>query len=272
MKNKIKSFAAFVLLSLLLTAQSYALEASDDASAYGSSWSNGSNFGTGFGAWDLSDNNNDDTTIYAGSFIGDSTAGAGDINTGANQSFGLYANPSTAYMNATRSFSSSLVANDRFTAKLALNNNNGNKGLVLRSGTDEVVGFNVGNTTEINTDFTNNATTAVTYDYGGDDAMIDVVIQVINATSLSYEISRTSSQGSQGVLFTGTVSGITAAIDNVKFYISGTDNGDQNNLYFNSLSVTNVPEPAHSVLALAAVTLLVVSIRRRRKITACSSR
>lgn len=256
-----------VFASLFLSAalNGFALSATDDASAYGSSWSNGSNFGSGFGAWDLSDNNNDGSTIFAGAFIGDSTAGAGNINTGTNQSFGLYANPGTAYMNATRSFSSSLVANDRFTAKLALNYNNGNKGLVLRSGTDEVVGFNVGNTTEMNTDFTNNATTAVTYDYGGDDAMIDVVIQVINSTSLSYQISRTSGSGTQGILYSGTVTGITAAIDNVKFYVSGTDNGDpQNNLYFNSLEVVNVPEPAQSVLALAILSLLAVGIRRRR--------
>lgn len=260
-------YSALLAAFLLPCIQSFALNASDEASAYGSSWSNGSNFGYGFGAWDLSDNNNDGSAIFAGSFIGDSTAGAGDINTGTNQSFGLYANPGTAYMNAIRGFSSILVANDRFTAQLALNYNNGNKGLVLRSGTEEVVGFNVGNTTEINTDFTNNATTAVTYDYGGDDAMIDVVVQIINANSLSYEISRISSQGSQGVLFSGTVSGITGAIDNVKFYVSDTDAGGaaQNNLYFNSLSVTNVPEPAHSVLAVAVVVLMLVGIVRRGK-------
>lgn len=259
-------YYAFLLFMLLPVIEGYALEASDDASAYGSSWSNGSNFGTGFGAWDLSDNNNNGSTIYAGSIIEDSTAGAGDINTGTNQSFGLYANPGTAYMNATRSFSSSLATNDRFTAKLAFNFDNGNKGFVLRSGTDEVVGFNLGNTTEINTDFTDSSTTA-NYDYGGDDAVIDVLIDVINATSLSYQISRTSSQGIQGVLFSGTVSGITAAIDNVKFYISDTNGngGAKDNLYFNSLNVTNVPEPAQSVLALAAVALIFVGIVRRRR-------
>lgn len=259
-------YYAFLLFMLLPVIEGYALEASDDASAYGSSWSNGSNFGSGFGAWDLSNSNNDGSTIFAGAFIGDSTAGAGDINTGTNQSFGLYANPGAAYIDATRSFASNLAANDRFSAQLALNYANGNKGVLLRSGTTDVIGFNVGNNTAaMNTVFTDNAT-AANYDYGGDDAVIDVVIQVINSTSLSYQISRTSGSGTQGILYSGTVTGITAAIDNVKFYVSGTDNGDpQNNLYFNSLNVTNVPEPAQSVLALAAVALIFVGIVRRRR-------
>ena len=254
------------MFALLSVVHSYGLSASDDASAYGSTWSDGSNFGTGFSAWNLSNNNNDGTTIYAGAIIGDSTAGAGNINTGTNQSFGLYANPAGAYIDATRGFASSLVANDRFTVKLGVNFTDGNKGIVLRSGTTQVVGFNVGTTTEIITDaaFTDNSTVA-NYDYGGNDAVIDVVIQVINAGSLSYQISRTSSQGTQGTLFSGTITGITAAIDNVKFYNSDTNGGDQNNLYFNSLNVTNVPEPAHSVLALAIVTLIAAGISRRRK-------
>lgn len=155
-------------------------------------------------------------------------------------------------------------ANDRFSAQLALNFANGNKGVLLRSGTTDVIGFNVGNeTAAINTVFTDNAT-AANYDYGGNDALIDVVIQVINSTSLSYQISRTSGSGRQGILYSGTVTGITSAIDNVKFYVSGTDNGGaQNNLYFNSLEVVNVPEPAQSVLVLAIMSLLAVGIRRR---------
>jgi hypothetical protein len=257
-----RTFAS-VFLALFSVVHSYGLSASDDAAAYGSTWSDGSNFGSGFNAWDLSSNNHDGSTNYAGAFIGDSTAGAGNINTGTNQSFGLYANPGTAYIDATRSFASSFSANDRFTLKLGVNFTDGNKGFVLRSGTDEVVGFNVGATTEIITDFTDTATVA-NYDYGGNDAVIDVVIQVINAGSLSYQISRTSSQGIQGMLFSGTVSNITSAINNLKFYNSGTTGGDQNNLYFNSLNVTNVPEPAYSVLALASAALLLVWIVRRR--------
>lgn len=259
--NKIIVSVFFVIFT---APQVHALSASDDASAYGSGWSNGSNFGSGFGAWDLSNNNNNGSTIFAGAFIGDSTAGAGNINTGTNQSFALYANPGTAYIDATRNFASGLGANDRFSAQLALNFANGNKGVLLRSGTTDVIGFNVGNeTAAINTVFTDNAT-AANYDYGGNDALIDVVIQVINSTSLSYQISRTSGSGRQGILYSGTVTGITSAIDNVKFYVSGTDNGGaQNNLYFNSLEVVNVPEPAQSVLVLAIMSLLAVGIRRR---------
>ena len=259
-----KNLAALVLLSLFLTAQSYALVAIDDASAYGSSWSDGDTYGSGFGAWDLTSTNNDGSTNFAGAFIGDSTAGAGDINTGTNQSFGLYANPGSAYIDATRGFASNLAANDRFTFKLALNYANGNKGFELRSGGTQVLGFNVGSETAvINTTYTDTAVVA-NYDYGGNDAIIDVVIDIINASSLSYQISRSSSAGLQGDLFTGTVTGIAATIDNFKFYINGTDNGeDQNNLYINSLEVTNVPEPAHSVLIFAIIALFLGIYRRR---------
>jgi hypothetical protein len=249
--------------SSLLAANIFALTANDDASAYGSGWATGSNFGSGLTAWTLGENN-DSTSLFAGSFIGDSSAGAADINTGTSQSFGLYANPNTAFSTATRGFASNLASNDRFTVDLALNFDNGSKGFNLRNGTTNVIGFDVGGGARINTDFTDNVT-AATYDYGG-NAMLKAVIQVIDATSLSYEISRTSGEGTQGVLYSGTVTGITDGIDNVEFYVSNTDNGDaENNLYFNSLAVTNVPEPAHASLLIAVVGLSVVCLIRRRK-------
>ena len=84
--------------------------ASDDASNYNDAvgspnpWVTGSNGGSGFGAWDLSNNNNDSNTHFAGYFLGDSTAGTGDINTGG-QSFAIYANPNGAFATAVRTHS-----------------------------------------------------------------------------------------------------------------------------------------------------------------------
>ncbi len=231
----------------------FALTASDDASNYGGGWTSGTNFGSGFTDWFLTSDDNAGAG-FAGSFVDDSTDGAGDINTGTNQSFGLFANSDAgATSSAIRSFSSALSINDQFEVDLALNFDNGNKGFNLRNGGTQVFGFNVGGGAQINTAFTNNATTAI-YDYG-DDAMLHAVIKVIGADTIEYEISRISNLGTQGVLFAGSITGITNPIDNVEFYITGTDDGDPaNNFYFNSLIVSEVPELSSTSLLLGIAT------------------
>ena len=86
-----------------------------------------------------------------------------------------------------------------------------------------------------------------------------------SSTEMSYLISRTSSQGAQGTLFAGTVTGISVAPANLKFYNSSTENGNaQNNLYFNSVEV--VPEPQSlALLACGGASLLVLGYGRSRK-------
>lgn len=252
------------LLALLLTASahsSFALTASDNATNYGGGWTDGSNSGTGFAAWSLTNNDNS-TTQFAGNFIGDSTSGAGNINT-SGQSFGLYANPAgAAFSTAIRSFSSSLSTNDQFSFDFAVNFDNGNKGFNLRTAGDSIFNFNLGSgATVVSANATINPNVS-TYDYGGGDAMLQAVFTVISPSSLTYEISRASSQGAQGVLFNGTVTGITGSIDNFEFYISSTESGDANNFYFNNLSVSEVPEPSAYTLLFGAIAMFWV-VRRR---------
>lgn len=250
-----------LLLSVTVVSRAVALFSSDLASDYGSSWNTGDNNGSGFNAWDLENRNNDGAIVFAGGFIGDSTFGAADINTGTNQSFGLFANPVGAYITAVRGFSSNLSVNDQFNVKLALNFDNGNKGINLRSGVSNVFGFNVGNGANINSQFTNNATVAQ-YDYGG-KALLNATVQITSSSSLSYEISRISDIGTQGVLYSGTITDINVSIDNVEFYISDTDDGSaENNLYFNSMQVTEVPEPANISLIILS-SLIVLTLLRR---------
>ncbi len=251
-----------LLLSVTVVSRAVALFSSDLASDYGSSWNTGDNNGSGFNAWDLENRNNDGAIVFAGGFIGDSTFGAADINTGTNQSFGLFANPVGAYITAVRGFSSNLSVNDQFSVKLALNFDNGNKGFNLRSGVSNVFGFNVGNGANINSQFINNATVAQ-YDYGG-NALLNATVQITSSSSLSYQISRTSDIGTQGVLYSGTITDINVSIDNVEFYISDTDDGSaENNLYFNSMQVTEVPEPANTSFMILSSLIVLILLRRR---------
>ncbi len=249
------------LVIALATAVTPLQAASDVASNYGGSWTDGSNGGTGFLSWTLSNNNNG-VTLFAGNFLGDSTAGAGNINTGG-VSFGLYANPAFAYVNADRAFALALTTGNTFTFQLGLNFDNGNKGFNLFAGTQgQVFNFNVNGGASVSA--ASGATlvpgSGAGYNYGGSDAVINVTVGVTSSTQLSYDISRTSSLGFQGTLFSGSVTGLTDAFSGFGFYVSGTDAGGaaQNNLYVNSLSV--VPEP--STFALMGLGLAALSIRR----------
>ena len=257
-------FSSFVAAALAVGSNAYALLASDNAGNYGGVWNNGDNGGTGFLAWSISGNANPPTT-YAGTFIGDSTAGVGNINT-SGVSFSLYANPGAAYINADRGFASGLASGDVFSLQLALNYDNGNKGLNLFAGSQgEIFNFNVGGGASVSSA---NATltpgSGAGYDYGG-NAVLNLNFTMTSASQFSYLISRVSSQGFQGTLFSGTVSGLTEAPSGFRLYNSGTDNSDpQNNLYANNLSV--VPEPStYALLALSAMGMAGYVVRRRRR-------
>lgn len=244
---------ALTLLALSATALPAAIEGTDNAAdpAYSSGWNNGTNGGTlgTFLPWDLTNNNNNGTDTFAGYFIGDSTAGSGDINTNG-VSFGIYANPGNAFANATRDFATPLTQGQIFTLDLAVDFRNGNKGFSLEVGNSQVFNLNI----------------------GGDDYQVNGVSLGANfdpAAIFHLSFNQTSlTDGTYSVLFdgntyTGTYSGIATGFN---FYNSGTEDGSTaNNLYFNNLAV--VPEPS-SMTLLAGPALLGAWFFFRRRRTA----
>jgi len=187
--------------------------ASDDAANY-STWTNGDNQGAGFGNWDLTDNNNDGSTNFAGYFLGDSTAGSGDINT-SGQSFGIFANPSSAYANAIRGFANPLVEGEVFEIQLAVNFRNGNKGLSINDDTlGELFNFNVGGDDyQVNTN-------SLSLDYAS-DSIFSFRFEQKTGTTVGVRIERDSTSFGNEVAFDQDLD-FGAAMDNFKLYNTGT--------------------------------------------------
>lgn len=243
-----------IISSLSVSSLVNAQVANDDASNYTApSWANGSNQGTGFNAWDLSDNNNDGTTVFASYFIGDSTAGTGDLNT-SGQSFGMYANPGSAYATAIRGFSSPLNVGEVFSIDLGVNYRNGNKGLDINdSGLGSLFNFNVGSD-----DYqVNGNTLGLTYQA---DSIFTLSFEQKAGTNVGVKVQRQSNAFGTEIPFSQDID-LGAPMDNFKLYVSGTDGGgSENNLYANNLSI--IPEPNIAALFLSGLGLLYL-IRRK---------
>jgi hypothetical protein len=267
--SSIAAAAAIGFAMLACSARAETILGSDYASNYGGSnpaWANGANQSTNLGGWDLSNNNNNGSSLFSGYFLGDSTAGAGNINT-SGQSFAVYANPASAYADASLGLNGQFATAGRtLRFDMAVNFDNGSKGFSLIAGNgSEILNWNLGGGAGVTSNFTLSQSSN-TYDYGGNDAVLSVEMTLDSSSQLSYSISRTSSQGTQGVLFDGSVSSITSLPATMKFYNSGTDNGNaQNNLYFNSV-VVSVPEPAMAPLVIFGLLVpAAVSYRRVRR-------
>ena len=186
----------------------------------------------------------------AGRFIGSSTAGAGDINTGG-QSFGLYANPGgvpNPYSAAVRKFAKpALTTGDTLSFRLAVNFRNGTKGFTLRnaSGTSQW-NFSVGRLDGTNEGYyIRNGVTGTAFDsgqrFGGYNAN---TVFTFTFTQRERELQWTAVRsGGVSATVSGTLIVDSGTIADLRFYVTGTEGGGlaQNNLYFNNLSLTTEP-------------------------------
>lgn len=188
-----------------------------------------SNGGTGFLSW----TSNKSFSNNAGYFLGDSTAGAGNVNVGGN-SFAMYGHTSTI-TNAYRPFVDPLATvGDFFTCKFTLNFRNGFKGVGLTDdGVNDVFLFQAASDkyeTAANGSYLN---TGWSYSSNG---IYTLTYTVSSGNNKVFTVSR-----NDGSTVTRTINSSTLSVSAVHFYVGFTTNGgiNQDNLYFNSLSTYN---------------------------------
>ena len=92
------------------------------------------------------------------------------------------------------------------------------------------------------------------------DGVYSLEFEFVTETFMNAKITRTSGSDTTRSFEIPNVA-LSGAIDNFKFYVSGTDNGEpENNLYFNNLQV--IPESSAYGLIFGALALIMLARRR----------
>ncbi len=171
-----------------------------------------------------------------------------NINSSSGSAWGLYGNSGQQSL-ATATFNNSLTAGQVLTVDMqnnSIDNSGGTVGLNLRSSsgatlfTFQFTGggnfFNYANQTPSGSSSGN--TSLGFYNNG-----LQIQVTEGSGNSLSIVVTEQSSQG----VFSGTswneTFTSTADIGGLQFFDNNAGSGDRNNVYFNNLSVTPVPEP-----------------------------
>ena len=228
----------------------------DEASNY-SSWTNGSNGGFGFGAWQLVPTSN---SSNAGFFLGNSANNgfvpSGNINSANSTAFGLYANNGQT-ASAVRPFTGGPLAVGQ-TLSLQMDNgfidNNSVVGFSLQtSGGANVLEFyfrggtanyilNVGGV---------ETSTAIAFTDGG----LSLAFTLTSPTTYSLNVTRLVT--SQIFNLTGSFAS-PASIERLRLFNFSAGSGSQYDAYFNQLRIGEAPPPPppEPVIPLPAASLM----------------
>ncbi len=267
-----KRFSSILFPALFTAAVLFAISArgqsTDNAGNYGtiasSTWTNGSNGGTGYGPWSF---NNSGTVAQSGETLNDSTAnGAGGhagINSGNGAAWGLYGNNSQT-ASAVRPFSSVLQLGQSFSIDFenGFLQNGGTVGLGLQeaNGNNRVEFFFVGGQSDYTLQTTSGADTGIgftdtglhlTFTLTSADTM-NVSVTGLNGNASSYSTNNISLEGDAG-----------ASIAQVRLFNFNAGNGTSQNDFYNNMSLSAVPEP--STILMVGGGLAGMLILRRRK-------
>lgn len=219
MKKFIGGFLVGWLALSGVVASAQSLIAYDEAGNYtASTFTNNSNLGSGFGAWDMWNKLAE---------LGDSTdGGGGDINSANGLSFRIMADGSGGWSNAKRNFANPLQEGDVLSFTFTYNWDGGARGVDLFCSTGQfanVIDVSGGNTfkvngTTISTEWSPGAVVTVEITQGPSGVQIDLDRAVNGTNNLSYTTNIVNALPATGVsLYCG---GYTASpLDNVNYAI-----------------------------------------------------
>lgn len=227
----------FAASALVLPHQSNAAtpgkdNASDPAYSKEPAWCGGENGGTGFSGWNLVGNG--EPASDRGFFIASSAPINTNIDSEGGRAFGMFAKGAGVSAEAYRSFSAPLEVGQSFSVAMAVNFRSGLKGIDLRSpaadGERTIFNFNIGaDDYVVNSASKGNGSIGSTY---SSRTAFKLTFKQTSPTGGDWTIERT------GDLFgttSGTYDGVAAG---VKFYVSGTDGGKENDLWINNLEIS----------------------------------
>ena len=256
----------FVVFSIC-TCTFAATVASDNAGNY-TSWTNGANSGSGFGAWTLS------LPANSGNYLGTSTTnaggGSGGIDTGV-QSFGLWANTGAAGHGYRPLTGGSLASDQRFRIDL-------DNGWIGSGGPS--VGFGLQNSASNNlwefyfaggdgsyTINRNGGVFATGIPFTGNGLHVD--FGFTGTTNFTVDITAYFNAGHTSFTnytFTGSLlAQADQGVRQLHIWNANAGSGPNYDAFFNSMSV--IPEPGTMALmglALAGMTVFFRHVRRRR--------
>ena len=224
----------FILLTFLLPLLSSAQTATDNGCNYSGGWSNGSNNGSGFGAWSIS----------PGSGGGSYTTSDGNINTNSCSTvFGIYTGGAAVVTNAIRPLvnTNTMQVNQQFSVDLDNGGiqNGGSEGLSLYNASgNPVFEFYFAGGNGNWTIHDNAGNTSSTTSYGS----VHLIFTLTSATTYSLTTKTSATSQTFIKVYTGTLLNPSGgqAIKQFRFYAYNIGNG--NNLQFNNLSLV-CPSP-----------------------------
>lgn len=232
---------------LLVTASLFILSAvggwsdTPDDPAYQSAsglWESGQNGGSGFQGWNLVANGG--TPESCGFAIGDSRSlgsGATGINGANGRAFGVRARGQGSSAEAYRTLAAPLLPGESVSFDLAVNFRSGNKGVDLRNPGEEqrIFNFNIGaDNYVVHESASGNGSVGEAYHA---DTVFKVTFTQTSPDGGDWKIERRGAVASDS---SGTYQGQAGGL---KFYVMGTDDSPENDLWINNLVVSPAPGP-----------------------------